>query len=155
MGGFWDELISEYHFLGYEGHMGAQIKYVITLGDQMDFESRNIVQYAGDSIGAQWILNGMAMPKYKTIQRTIDAFLEELDDVFTQILEHCEQQSLIGGERAYTDGVKVQANASKHKAMSYKYLGKENSPWKRRSKDAVCCDKGYGSFPHPSLYLSL
>jgi transposase len=66
------------------------------------FESRTILQYAGDSIGAQWILNGMAMPKYKTVQRTIDAFLEELDDVFTQILELCEQQSLIGGKRAYT-----------------------------------------------------
>ena len=89
------------------------------------FESRNILQYAGDSIGAQWILNGMVMPKYKTVQRTINAFLEELDDVFTQILELCEQQGLIGGERAYTDGVKVQANASKHKAMSYGYLGKK------------------------------
>jgi transposase len=89
------------------------------------YESRKIVQYAGDSIGAQWILNGMAMPSYKTVQRAIDAFLEELDEVFTQVLSLCEQMALIGGERAYTDGVKVQANASKHKAMSYEYLGKK------------------------------
>jgi len=88
------------------------------------FESKNIVSFAGDSIGAQWILNGMDMPSYKTVQRTIDALLEELDDAFTQILSLCGQMGLIGGECAYTDGVKVQANASKHKAMSYGYLGK-------------------------------
>jgi len=89
------------------------------------FESRNIVQYAGDSIGAQWILNGMKMPNYKTVQRTINALLSELDNAFNQILSLCEQQDLIGGKRAYTDGVKIQANASKHKAMSYEYLGKK------------------------------
>jgi hypothetical protein len=89
------------------------------------FESQNIVKFAGDSIGAQWILNGMKMPSYKTVQRTINALLSELDNVFTQILSLCEQQDLIGGTRVYTDGTKVQANASKHKAMSYEYLGKK------------------------------
>jgi len=89
------------------------------------FESRNIVKFAGDSIGAQWILNGMKMPVFKTVWQTIQDLLEELDSVFVQILSLCEQQDLIGGKRAYTDGVKVQANASKHKAMSYEYLGKK------------------------------
>jgi len=31
----WDELVREYHYLGYEGQMGARIKYVITLGKQI------------------------------------------------------------------------------------------------------------------------
>jgi transposase len=89
------------------------------------YESRNIVQFAGDSIGAQWILNGMKMPSYKTVERTINELLNELDSVFTQVLALCGQQDLIGGKCVYTDGVKVQANASKHKAMSYEYLGKK------------------------------
>ena len=89
------------------------------------FESRNIVQFAGDSIGAQWILNGMKMPVFKTVWQTIQDLLEELDSVFSQILSLCKHLDLIGGKRAYTDGVKVQANASKHKAMSYEYLGKK------------------------------
>ena len=89
------------------------------------FESRNIVQFAKDSIGAQWILNGMKMPVFKTIWQTIQDIIEELDDVFKQILSLCRQQELIGGKRGYTDGVKVQANASKHKAMSYGYLEKK------------------------------
>jgi len=36
------------------------------------FESRNITSFTEDSIGAQWILNGMKMPSYKTVERTIN-----------------------------------------------------------------------------------
>jgi transposase len=89
------------------------------------FENRIIVQFAGDSIGAQWILNGMGMPSYKTVERTINSILNELDNIFEYVLILCGEQDLIGGELCYTDGVKVQANASKHKAMSYEYLGKK------------------------------
>jgi len=89
------------------------------------FENRGIVQFVGDSIGAQWILNGMEMPGYKTVERTINGIIDEIDNIFEQVLVLCGQQGLIGGERGYTDGVKVQANASKHKAMSYEYLGKK------------------------------
>lgn len=32
---FWDKLVKEYHYLGYEGQMGARIKYVVTLGNQI------------------------------------------------------------------------------------------------------------------------
>ena len=89
------------------------------------FENRVIVQFAEDSIGAQWILNGMRMPSYKTVERTINGIIDEIDRIFEQVLVLCEEQGLIGGKRCYTDGVKVQANASKHKAMSYEYLGKK------------------------------
>jgi len=89
------------------------------------FEYESIVRFAGDSIGAQWILNGMKMPSYKTVERTINEILSELDSIFVQVLHLCDQQELIGGERGYIDGVKVKANASKHKAMSYEYLEKK------------------------------
>jgi SRSO17 transposase len=32
---FWDELVREYHYLGYKGQIGARVKYVITLGKQI------------------------------------------------------------------------------------------------------------------------
>jgi len=54
----------------------------------------------------------MKILSYKTVQWTIDALLDELDVLFTQILRLCEQFGLIGGERAYTDEVKVKVNAS-------------------------------------------
>jgi len=32
---FWDELVNEHHYLGYDGQFGARIKYIITLGRQI------------------------------------------------------------------------------------------------------------------------
>jgi SRSO17 transposase len=32
---FWDELVNEHHYLGYESQIGARIKYIITLGRQI------------------------------------------------------------------------------------------------------------------------
>jgi SRSO17 transposase len=32
---FWDELVREYHYLGYEGQIGARVKYVVTLGKRI------------------------------------------------------------------------------------------------------------------------
>jgi len=86
------------------------------------YSPQSIKKYVKDSIGAHWILNGMKMPSYKTLERTINSLLKEIDEIFIQILKICEGLSLIGKQRMYIDGVKVQANASKHKAMSYKYL---------------------------------
>jgi hypothetical protein len=89
------------------------------------FEAQKIVRFSNDSIGAQWILNGMKLPSYKTIQRVITGLLLEIEGFFIQILQLCDSCGLIGRERAYTDGTKKQANASKHKAMSYEYLNKK------------------------------
>jgi len=89
------------------------------------FENIGIVQFVEDSLGAQWILNGMKMPSYKTVERTINCIIEELDNIYKQVLNLCIEQDLVGGECGYIDGVKVQANASKHKAMSYEYLNKK------------------------------
>ena len=48
-----------------------------------------------------------------------------MDNFFTQIILICENLSLIGKKRIYIDGVKIKANASKHKAMSYEHLKKK------------------------------
>ena len=90
-----------------------------------NYDNRGIVQFAEDSIGAQWILNGMNMPSYKTVERTINGIIGELEVIFQHVLGLCERMGLIGGERCYIDGVKIQANASKHKAMSYGYMEKK------------------------------
>ena len=91
------------------------------------FESEQIVIFMKDSIGVYWILCGMSIPSYKTIERIINDLLEEIENLFIQILNLCDSFNLIGRERAFVDGTKKQANASKHKAMSYEYLKKKIS----------------------------
>ncbi|MGB4657686.1 MAG: hypothetical protein WBI07_00730, partial [Mobilitalea sp.] len=67
----------------------------------------------------------MKMPSYKTVERVINDLLDEADNLFIQILSICKTLSLIGEKRIYIDGVKIKANASKHKAMSYGHLKKK------------------------------
>jgi len=89
------------------------------------FSANAILKYCQDSIGAHWMLNGMKLPSYKTIERVIQELLDEIDSMFIQILAICNALSLIGKKRMYIDGVKIKANASKHKAMSYGYMSKK------------------------------
>ena len=89
------------------------------------FSTIGIIKFAEDSIGAHWILNGMKMPSYKTVERIINSLLDEMDNFFSQILLICEDLTLVGKKRIYIDGVKIKANASKHKAMSYGHLAKK------------------------------
>jgi transposase len=93
----------------YKGHFGAN----------------DILKYCHDSIGVHWMLNGMKLPSYKTIERVIQELLDELDSMYIQILAICSALSLIGKKRMYIDGVKIKANASKHKAMSYGHMSKK------------------------------
>ncbi len=93
----------------YKGHFGANA----------------ILKYCQDSIGVHWMLNGMDLPSYKTMERVIHELLDEIDSMFIQILAICDALSLIGKKRIYIDGVKIKANASKHKAMSYEYMSKK------------------------------
>jgi hypothetical protein len=53
------------------------------------FESKQIVNFLKDSIGAQWILQGMTIPSYMTVERVINALLMEVESFFIQILELC------------------------------------------------------------------
>jgi hypothetical protein len=73
----------------------------------------------------------MKMPSYKTVERAINSLLDEMDNFFTKILLICESLSLIGEKRIYIDGVKIKANASKHKAMSYGHLTKKINSGKK------------------------
>ena len=89
------------------------------------FGSDEIRSFLEDSIGAQWILCGMTLPSSRTIDRIIDDLLLEIENFYIQILQLCRGFDLICGKLFYIDGTKKQANASKHKAMSYGRLNKK------------------------------
>ena len=87
-----------------------------------NFSAQKIIDMTEDSIGATWILGGMKIPAAKTLGRVIDDILDNIDLIFTQIIQLCQAFNLIGNKRTFIDGTKTKANASKHKAMSYEYL---------------------------------
>jgi transposase len=64
-------------------------------------------------------VTGMQKPDFRTISDFRLRHLEALDGLFGQVLTLCQQAGLVKLGHVALDGTKVQANASKHSAMSY------------------------------------
>ena len=58
-------------------------------------------------------------PDFRTIAKFRRRHLEALSGLFIQVLRLCQQAGLVELGHVALDGTKMQANASKHKAMSY------------------------------------
>lgn len=66
-------------------------------------------------------------PDFRTISDFRKDHLEALKGLFVQVLKLCEKAGLVKLGRVALDGTKMNANASKHKAMSYERMTKEES----------------------------
>ena len=67
-------------------------------------------------------VTGMARPDHSTIAEFRKRHREALARLFVQVLQLCEEAGLVKLGHVALDGTKVKANASKHKAMSYKRM---------------------------------
>jgi transposase len=67
-------------------------------------------------------LMGRNQPDFRTICEFRKRFQEELQGLFSQVLELCREAGLVRLGHVSLDGTKLRANASKHKAMSYERL---------------------------------
>jgi transposase len=66
-------------------------------------------------------------PDYRSIARFRKRHLEALGELFVQALRLCKQAKLIGLGMLALDGAKLRANASRHKAMSYERMVKQEA----------------------------
>ena len=69
-----------------------------------------------------YALTGGERPNFRTINRFRKRHLEALSGLFVQILRICQRTGLVSLGHVAVDGTKMAANASKHKAMSYKRM---------------------------------
>ncbi|MFW6273113.1 MAG: IS1182 family transposase [bacterium] len=99
--------------------------------------SDSIIALAKENLGGIYILGKLSIPSYKTVERVIDDILDNIDLFFHQVLELCIKFDLVGGNKAFIDGTKTKANASKHKAMSYDYLNKKIDSTKEQIKESL------------------
>ncbi|MFP4596484.1 IS1182 family transposase [Ralstonia sp.] len=70
-------------------------------------------------------VTGMERPDFRTISDFRKQHLQALEGLFVQVLALCQQAGLARLGHVALDGTKVAANASKHKAMSYARLQRE------------------------------
>jgi transposase len=87
------------------------------------FSSRKIETATYDSVAFRFI-SGNHHPDHDTISTFRKRFLPEIKVWFKEILLIGKELGLLKLGNIYIDGTKVQANASRHSAMSYEYIQK-------------------------------
>jgi transposase len=88
------------------------------------FSSRRIAQGTYEDVPLR-VIGGGTHPHFTTINSFRLEHREALAGLFMQVLRLCQQAGLKTLGHVSLDGSKVPANASKHKAMSYGRMGKE------------------------------
>jgi hypothetical protein len=88
------------------------------------FSSRRIMQACGERISFKVIV-GDDIPNFRTISDFRKLHLKELQQLFVQVLQLCQEAGLVKLGHVALDGTKIKANASRHKAMSYGRMLKE------------------------------
>ncbi|MGH9668559.1 MAG: IS1182 family transposase [Terriglobales bacterium] len=71
------------------------------------------------------VIVGEDVPNFRTISDFRKIHLAGLQELFTQVLKLCRAAGLLRVGLVSLDGSKVKANASRHKAMSYEYMQKD------------------------------
>lgn len=87
------------------------------------FSSRKIEAATYDSVAFRFVA-GNHHPDHDTISEFRKRFLGQIKVWFKEILLIGKELGLVKLGNIYIDGTKVQANASRHKAMSYAYIQK-------------------------------
>lgn len=85
------------------------------------FSSRKLEMATYEDIGFR-VLAGGLHPDHTRISEFRRVHLEAFRELFLQVLKLCQAAGLVKLGHIAFDGTKVQANASKHKAMSYKRM---------------------------------
>jgi transposase len=87
--------------------------------------SRAIERKCSDDVAFRFLAADQA-PDFRSISRFRRRHLDALADLFTQSLHLAQKLGMVKMGRVALDGTKLQADASKHKAMSYgRLVGKE------------------------------
>jgi len=90
------------------------------------FSSRRIARRCLEDVAFR-VISGNHQPAYSTINAFRRTHLEALSAMFVQVLRLCEAAGLVQAPHVHQDGTKIQASASKHKAMSYDRMKKEEA----------------------------
>jgi len=88
------------------------------------YSSRRI-QRRCERDAAYRVIVGDDVPDFRTISDFRKLHLLELQGLFVEVLKLCAAAGLVKVGLVSLDGAKVKANASRHKAMSYEYMHKE------------------------------
>lgn len=90
------------------------------------YSSRRIARACIEDVACRLLAAG-EQPHFTTINQFRASHLEALSGLFVQVLKACQSEGLVRLDHVAIDGTKMKANASKHKAMSYDRMQKEDT----------------------------
>lgn len=98
--------------------------------------SRKIAKRLEEDIAFR-VLAANNTPDFRTISDFRKDHLEALALLFVQVLKLCQRAGLVKLGHVSLDGTKIKANASKHKAMSYKRMKEEEARLEAEVQDLL------------------
>jgi transposase len=90
------------------------------------FSSRKIAGKLEEDVAFR-VLAANQRPDFRTISDFRKVHLKALSGLFKQVFEMCRKAGMVKLGNVAVDGTKIQASASKHKAMSYDRMEKEEA----------------------------
>jgi transposase len=98
--------------------------------------SRKVEKRLEEDIGFR-VLAANNTPDFRTISDFRKEHLKALAALFLQVLKLCQKAGLVKLGHVSIDGTKIKANASKHKAMSYKRMKEEEARLEAEIKELL------------------
>lgn len=98
--------------------------------------SRKIAKRLEEDIAFR-VLAANNTPDFRTISDFRKDHLKALAALFVQVLKLCQRSGLVKLGHVAVDGTKIKANASKHKAMSYKRMKEEEARLEAEVQDLL------------------
>lgn len=85
------------------------------------YSSRQLARACEERVDVMAV-TGLNRPDFRTISDFRRRHLAALSELFVQVLRLCQAAGLVKLGHVAVDGTKLRANASKHKAMSYRHM---------------------------------
>lgn len=105
------------------------------------FSSRKIARKIEEDIAFR-VLAGDNRPHHSTLCKFREAHLSDFEDIFRQVLEIAREARLCKLGVVAIDGSKINANASRHKAMSYDRMKSRHFQRRQRKKTSQILTAG-------------
>lgn len=142
-------LVNVYRGRGSEAHHPSVLLGLLVYGYATGtFSSRKIERATFDSVAFRYIAAN-THPDHDTLATFRRRFLAELEGLFVQVLLLAREMKLLKLGNIALDGVKIKANASRHKALSYKHLNKIEGQLREEVRRLLAAAEAADSTPLP------
>jgi transposase len=105
------------------------------------FSSRKVAQNIDDLVALRYLAGGNR-PSHRTIARFRQDNVERFEKIFVDVVRVARRAGLVKLGDVAIDGTKIQANASKHKAMSYGRMKSEEAKLRREIRKITDMARG-------------